>query len=111
MLRAQLTSGGKALLCYVRGWSEVIGILIGFVLVVAYCYAGGIRASIWTDAAQSSVMIIGSSLLCYVALVGGFSGLHDGLEGQNANLTKVLFQPTLTLELSLWIFKNFFLGD
>ena len=31
------------------GWSEVIGILIGFVLVVAYCYAGGIRASIWTD--------------------------------------------------------------
>ena len=43
------------------GWSEVIGILIGFVLVVAYCYAGGIRASIWTDAAQSSVMIIGSS--------------------------------------------------
>ena len=44
---AQLTSGGKAL--YVMlGWSEVIGILIGFVLVVAYCYAGGIRASIWT---------------------------------------------------------------
>ena len=53
---AQLTSGGKAL--YVMlGWSEVIGILIGFVLVVAYCYAGGIRASIWTDAAQSSVML------------------------------------------------------
>ena len=59
---AQLTSGGKAL--YVMlGWSEAVGILIGFVLVVAYCYAGGIRASIWTDAAQSSVMIVGSSLL------------------------------------------------
>ena len=57
---AQLTSGGKAL--YVMlGWSEAVGILIGFVLVVAYCYAGGIRASIWTDAAQSSVMIVGSS--------------------------------------------------
>ena len=42
---AQLTSGGKAL--YVMlGWSEVVGILIGFVLVVAYCYAGGIRASV-----------------------------------------------------------------
>ena len=77
---AQLTSGGKAL--YVMlGWSEVVGILIGFVLVVAYCYAGGIRASIWTDAAQSSVMLIGSSLLCYVAMqeVGGFSGLHLSL--------------------------------
>ena len=28
------------------GWPELVGILIGFVLVVAYCYAGGIRASI-----------------------------------------------------------------
>ncbi len=106
---AQLTSGGKAL--YVMlGWSEVIGILIGFVLVVAYCYAGGIRASIWTDAAQSSVMIIGSSLLCYVALgeVGGFSGLHDGLEGQNANLTSIV-PADLNFGVSLWIFA-FFLG-
>ena len=106
---AQLTSGGKAL--YVMlGWSEVIGILIGFVLVVAYCYAGGIRASIWTDAAQSSVMIIGSSLLCYVAMqeVGGISGLHDGLESQNANLTSMV-PADLNFGVSLWIFA-FFLG-
>ena len=106
---AQLTSGGKAL--YVMlGWSEVIGILIGFVLVVAYCYAGGIRASIWTDAAQSSVMIIGSSLLCYVAMqeVGGVSGLHDGLESQNANLTSIV-PADLNFGVSLWIFA-FFLG-
>ena len=106
---AQLTSGGKALFVML-GWSEVIGILIGFVLVVAYCYAGGIRASIWTDAAQSSVMIIGSSLLCYVALgeVGGFSGLHDGLEGQNANLTSIV-PADLNFGVTLWIFA-FFLG-
>ena len=106
---AQLTSGGKAL--YVMlGWSEVIGILIGFVLVVAYCYAGGIRASIWTDAAQSSVMIIGSSLLCYVAMqeVGGLSGLHDGLASQNANLTSIV-PADLNFGVSLWIFA-FFLG-
>tara|TARA_B100000575_G_scaffold63337_1_gene48373 strand:+ start:4646 stop:6748 length:2103 start_codon:yes stop_codon:yes gene_type:complete len=106
---AQLTSGGKAL--YVMlGWSEVIGILIGFVLVVAYCYAGGIRASIWTDAAQSSVMIIGSTLLCWVALgeIGGFSGLHSGLEAQNANLTS--FVPAdLGFGVTLWAFA-FFLG-
>ena len=50
------------------GWDPVLGILIGFVLVVAYCYAGGIRASIWTDAAQSCVMIIGTVMLCWVAL-------------------------------------------
>jgi len=106
---AQLTSGGKAL--YVMlGWSEVVGILIGFVLVVAYCYAGGIRASIWTDAAQSSVMIIGSSLLCFVAMqeVGGFSGLHDGLAAQDANLTSMV-PADLEFGVSLWIFA-FFLG-
>ena len=106
---AQLTSGGKAL--YVMlGWSEAIGILIGFVLVVAYCYAGGIRASIWTDAAQSSVMIIGSTLLCWVALgeIGGFSGLHSGLEAQNANLTSIV-PADLGFGVTLWAFA-FFLG-
>ena len=106
---AQLTSGGKAL--YVMlGWSEVVGILIGFVLVVAYCYAGGIRASIWTDAAQSSVMLIGSGLLCYVAMqeVGGFSGLHDGLATQDANLTSIV-PADLNFGVSLWVFA-FFLG-
>ena len=106
---AQLTSGGKALFVML-GWSEVVGILIGFVLVVAYCYAGGIRASIWTDAAQSSVMIIGSSLLCYVAMqeVGGFSGLHNGLASQDANLTSIV-PADLNFGVSLWIFA-FFLG-
>ena len=77
---AQLTAGGIALETMLK-WSPTIGILIGFVLVVAYCYAGGIRASIWTDAAQSCVMIVGSTILCYVAIKesGGFSGLHDQL--------------------------------
>ena len=106
---AQLTSGGKALFA-MMGWSELIGILIGFVLVVAYCYAGGIRASIWTDAAQSCVMIVGSVLLCWVAMgeVGGFNGLHDGLNSQNENLTN-MFPPDLKLGVTLWVFA-FFLG-
>ena len=106
---AQLTSGGKALFA-MMGWSELIGILIGFILVVAYCYAGGIRASIWTDAAQSCVMIVGSVLLCWVAMgeVGGFNGLHDGLNSQNENLTD-MFPPDLKLGVTLWVFA-FFLG-
>ena len=106
---AQLTSGGKALLV-MMGWSEVVGILIGFVLVVAYCYAGGIRASIWTDAAQSCVMIVGSVILCWVALgeVGGISGMHDGLESQNPALTNFL-PPDLRFGFSMWMFA-FLLG-
>ena len=106
---AQLTSGGKAL--YVMmGWNEMIGILIGFVLVVAYCYAGGIRASIWTDAVQSCVMIVGSTILCWIALkeVGGFSGLTSGLEAADPVLVSFL-PPDLKFGFSLWAFA-FFLG-
>ena len=106
---AQLTSGGKAL--YVMmGWDEMVGILIGFVLVVAYCYAGGIRASIWTDAAQSCVMVVGSTILCWIAIntVGGFSGLHAGLEAQSPTLTN-LYPPNLKFGISMWAFA-FFLG-
>ena len=106
---AQLTAGGKALFVML-GWPELVGILIGFVLVVAYCYAGGIRASIWTDAAQSCVMIVGSVILCWVALgdVGGFSGMHSELESQSATL--VNFLPTdISLGISLYLLA-FFLG-
>ena len=92
------------------GWNELIGILIGFVLVVAYCYAGGIRASIWTDAVQSCVMLVGSVILCWIALqeVNGFSGLTQSLESQDPVLTKFL-PPDLKFGFSMWAFA-FFLG-
>lgn len=106
---AQLTSGGKALFV-MMGWPEIIGILIGFVLVVAYCYAGGIRASIWTDAAQSCVMLVGSTILCWISIqeVGGLSGLKSGLNAQDPALTNLL-PPNLMFGLTLWI-AAFFLG-
>ena len=106
---AQLSSGGKALFAMLD-WEEWVGILIGFVLVVAYCYAGGIRASIWTDAAQSCVMIVGSTLLCYVALseVGWFGGLQDSLNNIDPALTSIT-PPNLEMGFSLWVFA-FFLG-
>ena len=107
---AQLTSGGKALFVML-GWDELIGILIGFVLVVAYCYAGGIRASIWTDAIQSCVMIVGSLILCWIALgeVGGFSGLDAGLYSQDPALTNIM-PPNLMFGFSMWVLAFFFGG-
>ena len=91
------------------GWPEVVGILIGFVLVVAYCYAGGIRASIWTDAAQSCVMIVGSTICAgLVFKKWGFSGLKEGLNQQDPALTNFL-PPGLMFGLTLWI-AAFFLG-
>ncbi|MGH1470179.1 MAG: sodium/proline symporter [Cellvibrionaceae bacterium] len=63
---AQLVAGSKAL--YVLfGWPSWLGAVIGAVMVSIYCFAGGIRASIWTDAAQSTVMITAMFILLAVA--------------------------------------------
>lgn len=72
---AQLVAGSKAL-HVLFGWPDWAGAVIGAVLVAAYCLAGGIRASIWTDAAQSVVMILAMGLLLFVATqaVGGIGG-------------------------------------
>lgn len=54
---AQLNAGGKAL-HVLLDWPYSAGAIISAVIVMLYCFAGGIRASIWTDAAQSLVMIV-----------------------------------------------------
>jgi sodium/proline symporter len=64
---AQLVAGGKAL-HVLLDWPTWSGAVIGAVLVVGYCFSGGIRASIWTDAAQSVVMIIAMGLLLFAAI-------------------------------------------
>lgn len=65
---AQLTAGRKALetLTAIEAWQ---GVLLGAVMVAAYCFSGGIRASIWTDAAQSTVMFVAMIILCTVGLI------------------------------------------
>ena len=63
---AQLVAGGKAL-HVLFDWPTWSGAVIGAVLVMAYCFAGGIRASIWTDAAQSVVMMLAMGTLLFVA--------------------------------------------
>lgn len=64
---AQLLAGSKAL-HVLLDWPLWAGSVIGAVLVMAYCYAGGIRASIWTDAAQSFVMVLAMGLLLITAV-------------------------------------------
>ncbi|MDY7023024.1 MAG: sodium/proline symporter, partial [Cyanobacteriota bacterium] len=58
---AQLIAGSKALNT-VFGWNYQLGIIMGAIVVVIYCFSGGIRASIWTDAVQATIMI-GSLIL------------------------------------------------
>lgn len=70
---AQLVAGSKAIHTLL-GWPLWSGAVLGAVLVGIYCFSGGIRASIWTDAAQSFVMIfaMGALLLAALQALGGF---------------------------------------
>ncbi len=94
---AQLVAGGKAL-HVLLGWPLWSGSVAGAVLVSLYCFSGGIRASIWTDAAQSIVMIVAMGTLLIVALMslGGFSSAVEqmqSVEGFMAWLPKDLVVP------------------
>jgi sodium/proline symporter len=78
---AQLVAGSKAL--YVMfGWDYNWGIILGATIVVLYCLSGGIRASIWTDAAQAVVMMFSMLGLLIVSVIacGGVSSVWTQLE-------------------------------
>lgn len=97
---AQLVAGSKALHVLLE-WPEWLGAVIGAVIVAAYCMAGGIRASIWTDAAQSFVMIVAMGLLLVTAVhtLGGVSaviGEMSQIEGFLAPFPNDLIVPGIT---------------
>lgn len=71
---AQLRAGGKAIHA-IFGWDEIVGVSIGTIIVLIYCFLGGIRASIWTNTVQSIIMILSMILLFFVAL-----NFHGGIK-------------------------------
>jgi sodium/proline symporter len=77
---AQLVAGSKAL-HVLLDWPDWMGAVLGAFLVMCYCIAGGIRASIWTDAAQSVVMIIAMAIMLVSAIValGGVSAVYESM--------------------------------
>jgi len=78
---AQLKAGSKALYVLFE-WPEYVGAVVGAGIVLAYCLAGGLRASIWTDAAQSLVMVVSMAILLAVCVdeIGGFAVMLDKLD-------------------------------
>ena len=105
---AQLTAGGKALHVLFH-WDYSVGVILGSAIVLLYCFAGGIRASIWTDAAQSFVMIIAMGLLCYEATqaTGGISGFITQLQNISPSYLNLFPQ---NLHFGPWIGAVLFLG-
>ena len=101
---AQLNAGSKAL-HVLFDWDYQVGAVMGALIVVIYCFAGGIRASIWTDVAQSVVMFVAMIILCLIAVhhCGGVDEMWNTL-GQTPAL--VDWQP----ESLPWGFTLFMLG-
>ncbi|MEM6610855.1 MAG: hypothetical protein AAF652_01115 [Cyanobacteria bacterium P01_C01_bin.72] len=88
------------------GWNYAWGIIIGAIIMVIYCFSGGIRASIWTDSVPTIVMI-GASLMLLVVTLAASDGVGDifrDLSQIDANLVK-LFPSNLA-----WGFMPFLLG-
>ncbi|MBE9036408.1 sodium/proline symporter [aff. Roholtiella sp. LEGE 12411] len=90
---SQLVAGSKAL-NVVFGWDYYWGIVLGAVMVVIYCFSGGVRAEIWTDAVQGIIMIGSLLLLLIVAVVnsGGLGGVWTKLAAIDPQL--VSLSPT-----------------
>ncbi|MEL7011342.1 MAG: sodium/proline symporter [Cyanobacteria bacterium J06588_4] len=102
---AQLLAGSKALNS-LFGWNYAWGIIIGAIIVVIYCFSGGIRASIWTDSVQTIVMIGALLMLLVVTLFasGGVGDIFSNLSEIDPDLVE-LFPSNLA-----WGFMPFFLG-
>ena len=84
---AQLLAGSKAL-HVIFGWNYDWGIILGASIVVTYCFSGGIRASIWTDALQSVLMMVAMIMLLVIAVAacGGLGGLWQQLGAMDPTL-------------------------
>lgn len=94
---AQFKAGSKATQVMFE-WSPNTGVWVGAVIVLVYCAAGGIRASIWTDAAQSIVMIIGMSMIMIAGIVklGGFASAYEQMAAVSDTFMTVPPRPSLT---------------
>jgi len=94
---AQFQAGSKAL-HVLFGWDYSTGAVIGAVMVFSYCLAGGIRASIWTDIAQSFVMLTAMLVLCVkgIAVIGGFKALWLAMKTAGPQYVS-LFPPDLKI--------------
>lgn len=108
---AQFTAGSKAL-HVLFGWDLSTGAILGAGLVLLYSYSGGIRASIWTDAAQSMVMIAAMVMLMLTASghLGSPVTILDSLHAVDAGYMQWFPEGSWASALMFvagWVFAGF----
>ena len=113
---AQLQAGSKAV-SVMLGWDLEYGIWLGAFIVFSYCFAGGLRASIWTDAAQAIIMLLSMTLLLIYAFIktGGVMNFIDQANQISPSYLNIFppdlpfFDPITSTMLFIigWIFGGF----
>jgi sodium/proline symporter len=101
---AQLIAGakvGQALF----DWDYEYFIWIGALVLFAYCWAGGIRASIWTDAVQAIMIVVSLLVLVIAGLmkIGGIETLISSINTIDPSLLDP-FQFSLLPIIVGWLF-------
>ena len=104
---AQLIAGAKVGQS-LFGWDYHVFVAVAALALLAYCWAGGIRASIWTDALQALVMLFSLLVLIVAGLneVGGLGAMWSQLSALDPKLT----DPTQFKSLLPVAVGWFFLG-
>ncbi len=107
---AQLNAGSRALHS-LFGWDYRTGAIIGAAIVLIYSWSGGIRASIWTDVAQSIVMLFSMLLLAIVGVIhlGGIAQVVSSLHSINPTLLSFT-PPNLKFGFPLFLLSWTFAG-
>ena len=103
----QFKAGSKAL-HIIFGWNIATGSILGAAVVILYCFAGGLRASVWTDVLQSVLMLVSMLVLfaAGIAKLGGLAGLWQHLHAIDPQLVQWLpggLQLGFPLYLLSWI--------
>lgn len=100
---AQLVAGAK-IGASLFDWDYTYFIFIGAIVLLAYCWSGGIRASIWTDAVQA-ILILASLVILIVAglhRIGGIDVMWTQLSAIDPKLTDP-FQITFISIIVGWL--------
>jgi len=79
----------------VFGWDPIFSMWLVALVTAAYTMKGGLNAVVYTDAIQTTVLLVAAVILTSIGLsrVGGWTGLHAALAPQFFEMVKPITHP------------------
>lgn len=89
-ISAQIDATGSAFASFLQ-WDYLTGAIVGFIVVAAYCIAGGFLAAAWTDMFQGSVMLLCLVMLPFVTFLSlsNSDAIYTGLQSIDPGLVSI----------------------